>query len=264
MRARRISIGVVSALLAAVAVAAIAYAATNGGSWNSHRGMMGDRYAYRPAHPTPVHTLAAARSEAQKFAGRLDLRVDEVLQFDRNFYAKLVDARGNGATEVIVDPASGIVSLEYGPAMMWNTKYGMMNRAGVTMMGRYGESMMGGAGMMGGGGMMGGSGSGMMGGSGTGYGSGMMGGSGNAYGQTGSNTSTATKVSLANAHTLAQRWLNANESGVKVETGGDTLPGYYTMETLRGGKLTGMISVNATSGIVWPHWWHGAFIARSA
>jgi hypothetical protein len=92
----------------------------------------------------------------------------------------------------------------------------------------------------------------------------MMGGSGNAYGQTGSNTSTATKVSLANAHTLAQRWLNANESGVKVETGGDTLPGYYTMETLRGGKLTGMISVNATSGIVWPHWWHGAFIARSA
>jgi hypothetical protein len=24
-----------------------------------------------------------------------------------------------------------------------------------------------------------------------------------------------------------------------------------------------MISVNATTGAVWPHWWHGAFIAKS-
>jgi hypothetical protein len=30
-----------------------------------------------------------------------------------------------------------------------------------------------------------------------------------------------------------------------------------------GGKITGMISVNASTGAVWPHWWHGAFIAKS-
>lgn len=37
-------------------------------------------------------------------------------------------------------------------------------------------------------------------------------------------------------HTLAQRWLNANEPGVRVETGGDSFPGYYTLETLKGGR----------------------------
>ena len=49
----------------------------------------------------------------------------------------------------------------------------------------------------------------------------------------------------------------------KVESGGDAFPGYYTLETLKGGKITGMISVNATTGAVWPHWWHGPFIAKS-
>jgi hypothetical protein len=138
--------------------------------------MMSGRYLYRPAQATPVHTLAAARTEAQRFASRLSLRVDEVLQFKRNFYTKLVDTAGNGATEVLVDPSTGIVSTEYGPAMMWNTRYGMMNSsAAATMMGSYGTSMMGGAAMMGsysGGGstdgyntrMMSDSGTGMMGG----------------------------------------------------------------------------------------------------
>ena len=54
-----------------------------------------------------------------------------------------------------------------------------------------------------------------------------------------------------------------NESGVNVETGGDTFPGYYTMETLKAGKITGMICVNATTGTVWPHWWHADFVAKS-
>jgi hypothetical protein len=38
-------------------------------------GMMGGRYAYRPAQPTQVHTLAGARADAQQFANRLRLRV---------------------------------------------------------------------------------------------------------------------------------------------------------------------------------------------
>ena len=132
---------VIAALLAAGTMAVIAYAATNGSSWNSHWGMMGSQYSYTLAKPTPVSTLAEARTEAQKFASRLNLRVDEVLQLKRNFYAKLVDTTGNGATEVLVDPSSGIVSLEYGPAMMCNTKYGMMTgRRGTNMMGRYGAA----------------------------------------------------------------------------------------------------------------------------
>jgi hypothetical protein len=32
---------------------------------------------------------------------------------------------------------------------------------------------------------------------------------------------------------------------LKVETGGDAFPGYYTLEALRNGQIEGMISVNA-------------------
>jgi hypothetical protein len=178
MRAKTFAI--VGAAVAAVAAvgAVVALAAGGGGSWNAGWGMMGGRHVYRPAQPTQVHTLAAARSDAQQFANRLGLRVDEVMQFERNFYAKLVDSGGSGATEVLVDPSTGMVSIEYGPAMMWNTRYGM-GRSAVAMMGSY------------------------------------------------------------------------------------AFPGYYTLETLKGGKITGMISVNASTGAVWPHWWHGAFTAKA-
>jgi hypothetical protein len=262
MRAKRFAIAaaVVAALVAVGAV--VALAAGGGGSWNAGWGMMGGRHVYRPAQPTQIQTLAAARSDAQQFANRLSLRVDEVMQFQRNFYAKLVDSSGHGATEMLVDPSTGVVSIEYGPAMMWNTRYGMGRSAGA-MMGSYGRGMMRGqgyGGMMGGSGSTGGYGPGMMGGAGSGYG-GMMGG----YGSAGSSsTAPATRsVSLAQAHTFAQRWLDRNEAGVRVESAGDAFPGYYTLETLKAGKITGMISVNASSGAVWPHWWHGAFIAKS-
>ena len=264
MRTKRFAI-VAAAVATVLAVGAVVALAAGGGSWNAGWGMMGGRYVYRPAQPTQVHTLAAARSDAQQFASGLGLRVDEVMQFERNSYAKLVDSNGNGATEVLVDPSTGVVSIEYGPAMMWNTRYGMGRSAG-SMMGSYGRGMMRGQGygaMMGGrsGGSSstGGYGPGMMGGSGTGPG--MMGG----YGTTGSNSTAPsnTSVSLAQAHTLAQRWLDRNQPGVQVESGGDAFPGYYTLETLNGGKITGMISVNASTGAVWPHWWHGAFIAKS-
>ncbi|HSP71573.1 MAG TPA: hypothetical protein VLN26_04340, partial [Gaiellaceae bacterium] len=124
-----------------------------------------------------------------------------------------------------------------------------------SMMGRYGGSY---SGMMGGG-MMGGAapGGGMMGGGS--YGGGMMGG-----GYTAPSTPANAHLSLERAHELAQQWLDANQSGTKVESGGDSYPGYYTLETLRDGKINGMISVNATTGAVWPHWWHGQFIERSA
>jgi hypothetical protein len=67
---------------------------------------------------------------------------------------------------------------------------------------------------------------------------------------------------MATARGLAQRWLGSHDPGVEVETGGDAFPGYYTLETLKGGRITGMISINATTGTVWPHWWHGAFVAK--
>ena len=215
----------------------------------------------------PVSSLAGARSQAQSFADRLGLRVDEVMQFERNYYAKLVDAKGNGATEVLIDPASGRVSLEYGPAMMWNTRYGMSNGRGMNAGGGHGSMMGNGrtGGMMGGGRTAGRMGSGragwMM---GDGRSGGTMG-SGRTGGMRGGATGSAGvghPVSIAQARVLAQQWLDANEPGVAVETAGDRFPGYYTLETLRGGRIEGMMSVNAQTGAVWRHVWHGAFVAK--
>jgi hypothetical protein len=147
MRTRRIVMSLAAVAAVAAIAAVVALGATTSGS-SSYLGMMGGRYVYRPAHTTAVRTLPAARADAQKFADRLGLRVDEVLQFKANFYAKLVDRQGNGATEVLVDPTTGSVGIEYGPAMMWNTRYGM-GRTASSMMGSYGRSMMAGSGMMG-------------------------------------------------------------------------------------------------------------------
>ncbi|MDA8068071.1 MAG: hypothetical protein M0T77_05605 [Actinomycetota bacterium] len=224
MTSKRIRLAIVAAAIAAVGGMAGALGATGVGSSSNGYSymyrMMGSGYAYQPARSAPVSTLAGARADAQKFADRLGLRVAEVLQFEDNFYAKLVNSKGDGATEVLVDPQSGLVSIEYGPAMMWNTRYGM-GRAAAWMMGGYGIGTTGGSGTM----------------------------------------SDATRVSMAEAHRLAQQWLDSNEAGVQVEAGGDAYPGYYTLETLKHGAITGMISINASSGAIWPHWWHGAFIA---
>lgn len=76
----------------------------------------------------PVDSLAEARDRAEEFAEAVDrdLRVGEVMRFTKNYYAELKESDGTRATEVLVDPRSGAVQLEFGPAMMWNTRYGMM------------------------------------------------------------------------------------------------------------------------------------------
>ena len=63
------------------------------------------------------------------------------------------------------------------------------------------------------------------------------------------------------AATIANQWLQAN---APAETVGSTdlLPGHYTMDTVSGGDTVGMLSVNATTGAVWYHTWHGTFIAK--
>ncbi len=250
---KNVAIVVLAVALAGVG-ASVAWAVSGGRStWAPGAGMgygMGAGMGYgmmsgygSAEDASPVSTIPAAEARAQAFAAALGLRASEVIQFERNFYVKLVDAKGGGATEVLVDPATGYASLEYGPAMMWNTKYGMMGR------GMMGSGMMGrGDTATGHGGMMGGS---------YGVGPGRMGSVTPAQAPTRS-------VSVVDARLLAQKWLDANQPGVKVETGGDAFPGYFTLETLKDGKIDGMISVNGTTGAVWPHWWHGAFVAMAA
>jgi hypothetical protein len=230
-RSRTFAVGV---LLAAVLLLAgsIAFAASraDGGGWSMMRygpGMMG----YGPSGGGDrVDGVAEARRQAQRFADRLDLRVGEVMRFRDNYYAELLEGDGGRrATEVLVNPATGAVWLEYGPAMMWNTRYGMMARTRVT-----GRPMMGGPGMMGGGGD-----------------------------PTWAPPDARTRVTPAAARRLAQRWLTANRGGLRAGEP-ETFPGYYTMHTLRAGRVTGMLSVNAATGAIWEHWWHGPFVTMTA
>ena len=155
----------------------------------------------------PVIDLVGAREQAQVFATELrpGLAVGEVMQFDRQYYAELVEADGSLATEVLIDPVSGDVQLELGPARMWNTRYGMMARGGSDL-----------------------------------------------------------RIGGTEAQQIANEWLadQADAVGLTAATG-DAFPGYYTLHTLRGGELDGMLSVNATSGEVWYHSWHGAFVEMS-
>lgn len=234
MRARTGPLVVLVTALAAL-VGSVGWAAGTGndaGTMMSYgTGMMG---CSGSGGGEPVRSLRAARRQAQLLGDDLDLRVGEVMRFSNNYYVQLREPGGQLATEVLVDPSSGDVSLEYGPAMMWNTRFGMMRDFRLRGPG----GMMSG-GMMSGGGMMGGR---------------------DLADPTWTPGTTVAGVSPIQAQRLAQRWLDARSAGLTaVEPG--AFPGYYTLHVLRDGKLTGMLSVNVSTGAVWSHWWHGRFVS---
>jgi hypothetical protein len=73
-------------------------------------------------------------------------------------------------------------------------------------------------------------------------------------------TTTATPtITLDQAKANAQQYLSTYLPGTTV---GDvtTFYGYYNVEVLNAGATYGMLSVNAYTGQVWYHTWHGAFI----
>jgi len=84
-------------------------------------------------------------------------------------------------------------------------------------------------------------------------GGGMMGGFG--FRNSGPMTVTAPQ-----AQDIAQRWLDANQSGTTAKSA-DPFYGYYTVDFERDGTLVGMLSINGFSGKVWYHSWHGSYIA---
>ncbi|MGW7529226.1 hypothetical protein [Streptomyces sp. NPDC054783] len=149
-----------------------------------------------------VRGMADADRAAGSFAHRWGLHVGEVMRFSNGYYAELLGPDGRHATEVLIDPGSGTVHLEYGPAMMWNTAYGMMP----------------------------------------------------AHRRTGTPA-----VRPGQAVRIADQWLTEHHTGLHAGAA-DQFPGYYTLHTLRAHHVVGMLSVNATTGTVWYHTWHGRFL----
>ncbi len=157
-------------------------------------GMMETR-TWLAGNGVQVTTIPAARARADAAARQSGLHTGEVMQFSDNFYVELKDASGAPATEVLVDPATGAVFTEFGPAMMWTTG------------------------------------------------------------------TTPYAVAADRAMSIASAWLEANAAGQTVGST-DLFPGHYTMDTVSGGNTVGMLSVNAVTGAVWYHTWHGTFIAK--
>jgi hypothetical protein len=73
--------------------------------------------------------------------------------------------------------------------------------------------------------------------------------------------SNAAAIPAERATTIANQWLQASAPGETVGST-DLFPGHFTMDTVLGGNTVGMLSVNATTGAVWYHTWHGTFIAK--
>jgi hypothetical protein len=200
------------------------------GGYGTGSGMMG---GYSAQQAVPLGSLDAAKQAFQTYlnrTGNQDLALDEVMQFQRNYYAIVKEkSSGSGAFELLADPRTGAVFPEMGPNMMWNTKY--------SPMATYGGGMMGGMGGFAPGGMM----------SGT-------------WGPTGPTTQPT--VTADQAQQIAQQWLDQYQPRSSTETP-DSFPGYYTLHITRDGQISGMLSVNAYTGQVWFHTWHGAFIAST-
>jgi hypothetical protein len=182
-----------------------------GGGWGMGSGggdgmMSGSGYGSLPGNGEPVVDLAQARDRASEFAKTLesDLQVGEVMKFSNQYYAEVQEPDGTKATEVLVDADNGAVQLEFGPARMWNTRFGMMS-----------------------------------------------GGDG-----------TRSEVTASQAQGIANEWLADRPDGLTADAA-EAFPGYYTLHTLRGDKIEGMLSVNSTSGDVWYHSWHGDFQGMS-
>ncbi|RME98482.1 MAG: hypothetical protein D6768_17215 [Chloroflexi bacterium] len=177
-----------------------------------------------------------------------NLTYQDVMVFDNHTYAQIVEKdTGIGVMEVLVDPTTQAVYPEMGPNMMWNQKYGMMSGYG-----RYG--MMGG--MMGM--MMGGFNNNMMGD----FDNGMM----NGLTPGATDTPAEPTVTPEQAAEIAQTWLDTNfsETGLAADEHADPFYGYYTLHVTRNGETAGMLSVNAYSGAVFPHTWHGKLLQMTA
>jgi len=68
------------------------------------------------------------------------------------------------------------------------------------------------------------------------------------------------RISPQEALVIAQEYLDRNGSGLTAGPQADEFYGYYTLHTMRDGKIAGMLSVNGETGAVWAHTWHGEFI----
>jgi hypothetical protein len=230
----------VGSLSLALVVAAVAVAATGGDSRSVvGPGMMGSAFgavggggtgATGTGKPSAAQ-LTTVRDRVNSWLaedGFKGFKVSEVMAFTNNDYIAVRDASGKPAFELLTDLNTNWL-MEEPPSMMWNIRYGVMG----SLSSRIGP-------------MMGGS---------------FSGGGWNSWSGTGNGKVAATAQAVA----AANKWLakaDPGERAAPVMGGMGKFPGYYTFDTTRNGKTYGMLSVNASTGAVWYHGWHGTFLSE--
>jgi hypothetical protein len=178
-------------------------------------------------------TIEATTEAVQTFLdelGKENLALGEIMIFDNHAYAVIEDtSTGQGAFDVLVDPARQVVHLEYGPSMMWNTVYGMHGTDPIPGSARMGGRMMGGLG---------------------------------GYGPT-TVTADAQMLTEAEARDKAAAYLEEAYPDQTLAVTAEAFPGYFTFDVESDGTPVSMLSVNAYTGQVWYHTWHGTFVEMS-
>lgn len=182
-------------------------------------------------------SIANAKIMAQNYITRLgnpDLLVTEVAEYAQNFYVVVCEKSTNaGAFTFIIDKSTGVLNPETGPNISWNTKYTSngysANQNGYGYgFGPGGEGEMGGA----------------------------------AYGGTSTAPTTLMPITLSQATSNAQQYLNSYYQGSSMGNT-KTFYGYYALEATVNGSTYGILSVNGYTGQVWYHTWHGNFIQKT-
>ena len=232
------------ASLLAIASAMAAVKATGPGMMGSAsgHGMIGSAFggvggggagARGTATPTgaQLQQVAAKVNSWLASSGFKGFKTAEVMAFTNNDYVAVHDAQGMPAFELLTNLKTTWV-MEEPPSMMWNTKYGMMGDFGSRVTPMMGGSMMGG-------------------------------GSWNSWYGSGAGKVATTSQAV----TVANDWLSKASPGETVasDAGGSAMgkfPGYYSFDTVKNGKTHGMLSVNASTGAIWYHGWHGTFLAE--
>ena len=93
----------------------------------SFGGMMGGYYGFPEGDRIGFDKVEESLDVFISYNRLNGIEIGEVMNFEGNYYAQLIESdSGTGALEVLIDPYSGYVSVEPGPNMMWNTKYGHM------------------------------------------------------------------------------------------------------------------------------------------
>ena len=178
-------------------------------------------------------SIDQATTAAQNYLGKMgysNLSVSTMQEYSNMFYAQVVEkSNGTGAFELEVNKATGVVTAMQGPTLIWNMKYGVTSTG---MMG-YLTRTTGSGGMMGGGMMT----------------------------WLRGTPTTNMAISMEQAKTFAQQYLDANDTGTTVGQV-TTYYGYYTMQVLKDGNVVGMMGVYGATGQVMYYFWMGTFMQQ--